>query len=79
MAGITCISNDGNEYASGSLNAAGTHRCREGLWDKVAVALPLTVGTTETGLTKPKPFVITVKEVKTITNKVSTKERDTKK
>ena len=79
MAGITCISNDGKEYADGSLNAAGTHRCRNGLWDKVATAMPPAVGTTETGLTEPIPPVVTVKEVISITEKGLPKERDTKK
>ncbi|NUQ26315.1 MAG: hypothetical protein HUU34_20380 [Saprospiraceae bacterium] len=70
MAGITCISNDGKEYASGSLNAAGTHRCRDGKWDKVKTAMEPSVGTTETGLKEPIPLIVTVKEVITITEKV---------
>lgn len=64
MAAQTCISDDGSTYASGSLNAAGTHRCRDGTWDKVKPLAP-TVGTTETGR-KPKPLVIMITEMEQI-------------
>lgn len=30
--GQTCISNDGGTYNDGATNAAGTHKCRDGVW-----------------------------------------------
>ncbi|MBK7870375.1 MAG: hypothetical protein IPJ74_06645 [Saprospiraceae bacterium] len=78
MEGQSCISNDGKEYTHGSLNAAKTHRCRNGTWDKVASMAPA-FGTTETGLTQPEPFVVTVKEVITVIEKVIPTGKDKKK
>mgnify|MGYP006927984220 CR=1 FL=1 len=74
----SCISNDKKEYAHGSLNASGTHRCRDGVWDKVGGAAP-GVGTTETGLKEPPTVDITVKEVINIVEKIKPKPRSTKK
>lgn len=75
----SCISNDGNTYAHGSLNAARTHRCRDGVWDTVNPNIAPGVGTTETGLKEPPAVDITVTEVITIVEKIKPKTGSAKK